>query len=219
MVPSRSRLPMSNTLFPLDPLPQPVRRAPKPAAVAAVIPAEVPAGDPAAADWLMVATDGSCLGNPGAGGWGAAVLIGRRWADPERWMAGGLATTTNNAMELFAIATVLHELGAHPGTLEIVTDSRYAIDALTKWVHGWRTNGWRTGKGGEVKNLEIIQLADAQLRARNAAKLPTRFTWVKGHAGHEGNEFVDDRARQAAERMRAGGNVSCGPGLAARPAG
>lgn len=162
---------------------------------------------------IVVATDGSCLKNPGPGGWAAAVVIGDRWADAERWVAGSERHTTNNAMELTAIAATLHAFRDHPGELVIVTDSRYAIDALTKWVKGWKRRGWRTGKNEPVKNQEEIQLADALLEHRRRAGHGTSFRWVRGHAGHEANEFVDDRARRAATAAKSGAHPPTGPGL------
>lgn len=172
-----------------------------------------PTAEPAAPARIVVATDGSCLKNPGPGGWAAAVVIGDRWADAERWVAGSERHTTNNAMELTAIAATLHAFRDHPGELVIVTDSRYAIDALTKWVKGWKRRGWRTGKNEPVKNQEEIQLADALLEHRRRAGHGTSFRWVRGHAGHEANEFVDDRARRAATAAKSGAHPPTGPGL------
>ena len=114
--------------------------------------------------------------------------------------AGGATNGTNQIGELCA---VLMALRAHPGSepLVIETDSQYAINCATKWVHGWKKNGWKNSKKEPVKNAAVIKAIDAELRAREGS---VRFQWVKGHAGNAGNERVDELARTYAEDCRSG---------------
>jgi ribonuclease HI len=129
-----------------------------------------------------VFTDGSCSGNPGPGGWGVVrvrdgeVLAERYGSDPR---------TTNNRMELTAMIEGLELLG--PGEAEeIYSDSRLVIDTLTLWAPGWERNGWRR-KGGEVKNLELVQQAYALLKQRPNVRL----RWIRAHDGSLWNEYAD----------------------------
>ncbi len=139
---------------------------------------------------IFAYTDGACSGNPGPGGWGV-VLIAR---DGERdlrtrELSGGEALTTNNRMELMAAIAALETLD-RPTRLTLVTDSAYLRDGVTKWIHGWKKNGWMTADRKPVKN------ADLWLRLE-AAAAPHRigWDWVKGHAGHPENERADALAR------------------------
>lgn len=152
---------------------------------------------------ITVSTDGSALGNPnGPMGWA--------WADqPTQGMrghehtgdcdAGGATNGTNQIGELCA---VLEALRAHPGNepLVIETDSQYAINCSTKWVHGWKKNGWKNSKKEPVKNAELIRAIDDEIRRRDGS---VTFVWVKGHAGNAGNERVDELARTYAGDCRA----------------
>lgn len=141
-------------------------------------------------------TDGSALGNPGPGGWG--------WWIDDAACASGSETgtdptftpvrTTNNRMELAAIA---HALAANPGPVEIVTDSTYSRDALTRWVHGWRRRGWKTAAGAPVKNRDLIEPLAGLIASRDVT-----ITWVKGHATSHGNHRADALARDAATAAR-----------------
>ncbi len=133
-------------------------------------------------------TDGACSGNPGPGGWGA-LLIAREGdrVVKERALSGGEAETTNNRMELLAAITALETLD-RPTKLTVVTDSAYVKDGITKWIHGWKRNGWK--KKGGLKNVELWQRLDAA-----AARHDVTWEWVKGHAGHPENERADELAR------------------------
>jgi len=141
---------------------------------------------------VEIATDGACKGNPGAGGWGAVIRSGTR----ERELSGGEPASTNNRMELTAAIRALQEL-KRPCRVTLSTDSRYVMDGLTKWIHGWRKNGWRTADKKPVKNAELWQ-------ELVAAAEPHRidWVWVKGHAGHPDNERADKLASDAAIAAR-----------------
>ena len=137
---------------------------------------------------VEIATDGACKGNPGPGGWGVLIRMGSR----ERELSGGEKLTTNNRMELMAAIEGLNAL-KRPCRVTLSTDSRYVMDGLTKWIHGWRKNGWKTADKKPVKNADLWQaLIDA------AAPHRVEWTWVKGHAGHPDNERADKLASDAA---------------------
>jgi ribonuclease HI len=137
---------------------------------------------------VEIATDGACKGNPGPGGWGALIRMGAR----EKELSGGEKLTTNNRMELMAAIEGLNAL-KRPCRVTLSTDSRYVMDGLTKWIHGWRKNGWKTSDKKPVKNADLWQaLIDA------AAPHRVEWVWVKGHAGHPDNERADKLASDAA---------------------
>ncbi len=139
---------------------------------------------------IFVYTDGACSGNPGPGGWGA-VLVAREGERvvKERLLSGGEALTTNNRMELMAAIAALEAL-ARPTELTVVTDSNYLRDGVTKWIHGWKRNGWRTADKKPVKNEDLWRRLDAA-----AGRHGLTWDWVKGHAGHPENERADELAR------------------------
>ena len=141
---------------------------------------------------VEIATDGACKGNPGPGGWGALLRFGAK----EREMSGGESPSTNNRMELMAAIRSLEAL-KQPCRVTLSTDSRYVMDGLTKWIHGWQRNGWKTADRKPVKNAELWQ-------ALLAAAQPHRieWKWVKGHAGHPDNERADKLASDAALSAR-----------------
>ncbi len=141
---------------------------------------------------VEIFTDGACKGNPGPGGWGALIRSG----ESEKELSGGEALTTNNRMELQAVISALNAL-KRPCAVRLSTDSRYVMDGLTKWIHGWQKNGWRTADKKPVKNAELWQ---ALLDATKPHKIA--WTWVKGHAGHPENERADRLASDAADRFR-----------------
>ena len=137
-------------------------------------------------------TDGACKGNPGPGGWGAIL----RFGDKERELSGGESPSTNNRMELMAAIESLSAL-KKPCLVHLTTDSVYVRDGITKWIHGWRKNGWRTADRKPVKNAELWQaLLDASEPHR------VHWHWVKGHAGHAENERADVLACAEAEKRR-----------------
>jgi ribonuclease HI len=137
-------------------------------------------------------TDGACKGNPGPGGWGALL----RFGDREKELSGGEAHTTNNRMELMAAISGLNAL-TRPCTVILSTDSNYVKDGITKWIFGWKRNGWRTADKKPVKNADLWQ---DLLAAVSPHEIDWR--WVKGHAGHPENERADKLASDAAEAAR-----------------
>ncbi|MBA2935048.1 ribonuclease HI [Sphingomonas sp. CGMCC 1.13654] len=141
---------------------------------------------------VSIFTDGSCKGNPGPGGWGALLRTG----ETEKELSGGEALTTNNRMELTAAIRGLQAL-KRPCRVLLTTDSRYVMDGLTKWIHGWRKNGWKTADKKPVKNADLWQ----ELLAA-AAPHRVEWKWVKGHAGHDENERVDQLASNEALKFR-----------------
>ena len=143
-------------------------------------------------------TDGACKGNPGPGGWGVIIRAGAR----ERELSGGEPLTTNNRMELLAAIKGLEAL-KRPCRVQLYTDSTYVRDGITKWIHGWRKNGWRTADRKPVKNAELWQeLVEA------AAPHRVEWHWVKGHSGHPENDRADqlacDAALEVAKSIRSG---------------
>ena len=141
---------------------------------------------------VEIFTDGACRGNPGPGGWAALIRSGTR----EKEISGGEALTTNNRMELTAAIEALNAL-KRPCRVELHTDSNYVRDGITKWIHAWQRNGWRTADKKPVKNADLWQqLLDA------AARHQVRWHWVKGHRGHPENDRVDALACAEADARR-----------------
>ena len=137
-------------------------------------------------DRVIIHTDGACSGNPGPGGWGAVLQYGGTVKE----LKGGAPLTTNNQMELTAAIEALTAL-KRPVQVELHTDSIYVKDGLTKWIHGWKKNGWKTADKKPVKNLELWQALDAAV-----ARHKIDWRWVKGHAGHDENERADALAQE-----------------------
>jgi len=137
-------------------------------------------------------TDGACSGNPGPGGWAAILRIGER----EKELSGGEPLTTNNKMELMGVIAGLEAL-KRPCVVRIHTDSKYVMEGATKWIHGWKRNGWRTADKKAVRNVELWQRLAA---ASTPHKL--YWTWVRGHSGHVENERADSLARSEIAKLR-----------------
>jgi len=133
-------------------------------------------------------TDGACKGNPGPGGWGVLLRMGKH----EKEMSGGEPDTTNNRMEMTAVVKALEAL-IEPCEVIIHTDSRYVIDGMTKWIAGWKRNGWINSSKKPVRNADLWhELIDAAKRHK------VEWQWVRGHNGHVENERVDRLASDAA---------------------
>ncbi|MCW5745937.1 MAG: ribonuclease HI [Alphaproteobacteria bacterium] len=141
---------------------------------------------------VEIFTDGACSGNPGPGGWGAVL----RYGNVERELSGGEAATTNNRMEMMAAIAALEAL-TRPSDVRLTTDSIYLRDGITKWIHGWKRNGWRTADRKPVKNIDLWQRLEEALKHHHV-----EWHWVKGHAGHAENERADALARGEIRKLR-----------------
>lgn len=138
---------------------------------------------------VTIYTDGSCLGNPGPGGYGAVLVYG----DNRKELSQGYRNTTNNRMELLAVITALDSL-TRSCSVDLYTDSKYVQQAITKnWLGNWQKNGWKTSAKKPVKNQDLWQRLLPLIKKHDVS-----FRWVKGHAGHPENERCDDLARTAA---------------------
>ncbi|HVL74546.1 MAG TPA: ribonuclease HI [Noviherbaspirillum sp.] len=135
-------------------------------------------------DKVEIFTDGACKGNPGRGGWGALLIAGGHTKE----LFGGELNTTNNRMELRA---VIEALGALKRPCEVIvhTDSQYVQKGISEWIHNWKARGWKTAAKEPVKNADLWQALDAA-----QAQHKIQWRWVKGHAGHPGNERADQLA-------------------------
>jgi ribonuclease HI len=141
---------------------------------------------------VHIFTDGACKGNPGRGGWGALIRMPKGDTLHEKELSGSENPSTNNRMELMGAIKALEAL-TKPCRVTLTTDSNYVKDGITKWIHGWQRNGWRTADKKPVKNMELWQ---ALLAA--TARHDIEWHWVKGHNGHPDNERVDKLASDAA---------------------
>ncbi len=139
-----------------------------------------------ALEHVEIYTDGACSGNPGPGGWGALLS----YKGTEKEICDGEVLTTNNRMELFAAIAALETL-KRPAQVKLHTDSTYLRDGITKWIHNWKRNGWRTADRKPVKNADLWQRLEKAIEIHEVS-----WHWVKGHAGHDGNERADELARQ-----------------------
>ena len=141
----------------------------------------------------QIYTDGGCRGNPGPGGWGVVLQAGS--AKKELW--GGEANTTNNRMELTAVIRALGAL-TRPASVQIHTDSQYVQKGISQWIHNWKRNGWKTADKKPVKNADLWQELD-----RISQQHRITWLWVKGHAGHPGNERADTLANRGIDELLA----------------
>lgn len=156
---------------------------------------------------IIAAADGSSLSNPGPTGWAWFV-------DGDRWRAGGWKHGTNNRGELMAVLDLLEQTADAGDDLLVYCDSQYVINAVTRWLPGWKRKGWKKADGKPVLNVELLQGIDAALAGRRVT-----FEWVKGHAGHELNEEADRLANGAAVAYSQGKRPDPGPGIGAAAAG
>ena len=135
-------------------------------------------------------SDGACKGNPGLGGWG--VLL--RYGDVEKRLCGGERDTTNNRMELMAVIEGLKSLN-QTCRVRVHTDSQYVQKGISEWLPNWIRRGWKTAAGGAVKNQDLWRALSEQ-----AARHQVEWFWVKGHAGHPGNEIADALANEGVRK-------------------
>ncbi|MES9832803.1 MAG: ribonuclease HI [Candidatus Thiodiazotropha sp. DIVDIV] len=136
-------------------------------------------------------SDGACKGNPGPGGWGVVL----RYAGQEKRLHGGEPDTTNNRMELLAVIRGLQEL-TRASRVQVTTDSQYVKNGITQWIHGWKRNGWKTSARKSVKNADLWRILDSEV-----SKHEVDWQWVKGHAGHPGNELADELANMGVQEV------------------
>lgn len=138
---------------------------------------------------VYIYTDGSCLGNPGPGGYGALLI----YKAHKKELSQGYQQTTNNRMELLAPIKALESL-KEDCKVTITTDSQYVRQGITNWIHNWLKNNWKTASKQPVKNVDLWKQLHAQVQRHEI-----EWKWVKGHSGHPENERCDDLARTAAE--------------------
>ncbi|MCU0247706.1 MAG: ribonuclease HI [Bryobacter sp.] len=141
---------------------------------------------------VVLVTDGSCLGNPGPGGWAYILRFGAH----KKEQSGAERDTTNNRMELRAAVEGLRAL-KEPCEVALTTDSQYVKNGITTWIAGWKRNGWRTADKKAVKNQDLWQELDEQVARHNVV-----WEWTKGHADHEDNNRCDELAQAAARGVR-----------------
>ena len=139
------------------------------------------------ANKVIVHTDGACSGNPGPGGWGAIL----DYNGTRKELNGGEGQTTNNRMELMGAICALEAL-KRPCEVEMHVDSQYVKDGITRWIHGWKKNGWKTADKKPVKNRDLWERLEAATSGHDI-----EWRWVKGHSGVPGNERVDALANAA----------------------
>jgi ribonuclease HI len=144
-------------------------------------------------DIITIYADGGCRGNPGPGGWGVFLQAGSN--AKELW--GGEPETTNNRMELTAVIRALEAL-KRPATVKVHTDSQYVQKGISTWIHNWKRNGWRTSDKKPVKNTDLWQRLDELAKLHDI-----KWLWVKGHAGHPGNERADGLANRGIDELLA----------------
>ncbi len=142
---------------------------------------------------VEIFTDGACKGNPGPGGWGAWL----QFSDSDRELWGGEQSTTNNRMEMRAVIEALSAL-EHPCLVTLHVDSQYVLKGMTEWLPGWKARGWKTATRSPVKNVDLWQRLDALV---NAGMHTIEWRWVRGHAGHPGNERADQLANRGVDSV------------------
>ena len=144
---------------------------------------------------ITIYTDGACKGNPGPGGWGALLVRGQTREE----LCGGEYLPTNNRMEMLAVIEALQSLG-EPHLVALYLDSEYVRKGITEWIHNWKLRGWRTADKKPVKNADLWQTLDALAHTKGHK---INWHWVKGHAGHPGNEAADALANAGIAKARA----------------
>ena len=148
---------------------------------------------------IVAAADGSALGNPGPAGWGWYI-------DDDHWASGGWPRGTNNMGELMAVLDLLRQTRG-VSELEVLCDSQYVINSVTKWMPGWKRKGWKKADGKPVLNVDLLKEIDKEMAGRSVT-----FTWIKGHSGHSLNDAADRKANGAAQKFARGEGGNEGPG-------
>ena len=144
---------------------------------------------------IKIYTDGACKGNPGIGGWGALLVHNEQSIE----IFDGELETTNNRMELMAVIEALKHATSMNDDVQIYTDSSYVQKGIQEWIHNWKMNGWRSSNKKPVKNQDLWQELD-----RLNSSLKVEWFWVKGHAGHPGNERADFLANEGVKKIQQG---------------
>ena len=144
---------------------------------------------------IKIYTDGACKGNPGIGGWGALLVHNEQSIE----IFDGELETTNNRMELKAVIEALNHVSSMNDDVQIYTDSSYVQKGIQEWIHNWKMNGWRSSNKKPVKNQDLWQ----ELDTLNSS-LKVEWFWVKGHAGHPGNERADFLANEGVKKIQQG---------------
>jgi ribonuclease HI len=142
---------------------------------------------------LKIYADGSCLGNPGPGGYCAIITDGEKKAI----VKGGEKLTTNNRMELMAVISALKKI-KNVYDIELYLDSKYVVDGINSWLEKWKKNGWKTSNKKDVINVDLWQKLDQLLQKHHSVKA----YWIKGHSGHPENEYCDKVAKEEAEKQK-----------------
>lgn len=141
---------------------------------------------------VVIHSDGGCHGNPGPGGWAATLSYGK----DRKEISGGETATTNNRMELVAAIEALNAL-KEPCDVDFYTDSKYVQNGVTAWMQTWKRKGWRTQSKQPVKNEDLWRALDAA-----TLRHTIKWHWLKGHAGHAGNERCDTLAKAAIDKIK-----------------
>jgi len=141
---------------------------------------------------VVIYTDGACSGNPGPGGWGALL----QYKGQVKELCGGELETTNNRMEMTAAIEAIRALKRR-SVVELHTDSNYLKDGITKWLDGWKRNGWKTAARQPVKNQDLWLALDEAV-----SRHEIHWKWVRGHAGDPGNERADKLANKGMEEFK-----------------
>lgn len=139
---------------------------------------------------IKLYTDGSCLGNPGPGGWGYVLEYG----DYRKFGADSMLDTTNNRQELYAVIHGLQAIKDKSIPVEVITDSKYVVRGVNEWIEKWKANNWKNSRGKQVTNKDLWEVLDTLLAEFDEVS----FTWVKGHNGNMWNEYADELAYTAA---------------------
>ena len=140
---------------------------------------------------VIIYTDGACRGNQGPGGWGALI----KFEGVAKEIFGGQNNTTNNQMELKAAIEGLKAL-KEPCIVNLTTDSKYVMQGITSWIDNWKKNNWKNSTKKDVKNKDLWVELDKYVEIHDV-----KWSWVKGHSGHEKNEIADQLANKGIDTL------------------
>jgi len=140
---------------------------------------------------IKIYTDGSCIGNPGAGGWAAVILNEKN----KKLISGNEYNVTNNQMELLATIKALNSF-KNKESIIIFTDSKYVKNGITKWIKNWQKNNWKTAKKSSVKNQDLWKRLDQLVKFHTV-----KWEWIKAHSTNSYNNLADELAKNAAKKI------------------